>query len=189
MELDDAQEAHLRRQSSVQSSKAMEETAMDGLKAFKMRETMDGDMFRDLTIRTWIDTTYDVVNVAVSKDSSQVITILSVDDRQFQIRGYDLNTYEDKYLKVITGDYLKMNEINESDFGEMFCVAYQDNGKFYVLVCDMNGKDVVTVDITELLSLNDLSKPITGFWEPIIVATFLPDNQLFIATYHRIEKK
>jgi hypothetical protein len=56
MEMDDAQEAHLRRQSSVQSSRAEEETALEGLKAFKMRETMDGDMFRDLTIRTWIDT-------------------------------------------------------------------------------------------------------------------------------------
>jgi len=92
-------------------------------------------------------------------------------------------------LKVINGSYLKMNEVTESDFEDMFAIAYQDNGKFFVLVCDMKGHDIVTINVTDLLVLNDLSKPITGFWEPLIVLTFLPDSKLFVAPYHRFEKK
>lgn len=75
-----------------------------------------------------MDTTYDVVNISVSKDSGSVIVILYVDDGHFQIRGYNLNTYEDMYCKVIRGKYVKMNEVRESDFEDLFCVAYQDNG-------------------------------------------------------------
>ena len=82
-----------------------------------------------------------------------------------------------------------MNEVVESEYEDMFCVPYQDNGKFFVLVCDLHGKDVATIDVTEILSLDSLSKPITGFWEPLIVTTFLPDNHLFVASYHRIQKK
>lgn len=82
-----------------------------------------------------------------------------------------------------------MNEITENEYGNSFCVPYQDNGKFYVLVCDMQGKDIATIDVTQILVLNALSKPITGFWEPMIVSTFLPNDRIFISAYHRIEKK
>ena len=82
-----------------------------------------------------------------------------------------------------------MNELRESEFTDMFQLAYQDNGIFYVDIWDKNGKDVVNINVSDVLTIKDAeSKPITGFWEPVIVACFLPDDRIFIAPYHRIEK-
>lgn len=37
------------------------------------------------------------------------------------------------------------------------------------------------------MGIDDESKPISGFWEPLITVSFLPDNDnLFVSCYHRI---
>ena len=38
-------------------------------------------------------------------------------------------------------------------------------------------------------SFDENSKPITGFWEPLITCCFIMNDDIFISTYHRIQKK
>ena len=87
------------------------------------------------------------------------------------------------------GVYIKMNNIEQSADGQIFAIAYQDNGHFYVNVIDNKGVEKDLLDVSELLSLDSLSKPITGFWEPLITTVFIPGGDLYISAYHRIQKK
>jgi len=40
-----------------------------------------------------------------------------------------------------------------------------------------------------LLSIDDKSKPVTGFWEPLISVAFIPDDNLFVSCYHRFQRR
>ena len=54
---------------------------------------------------------------------------------------------------------------------------------------DDKGIDVDTLNVTKFLGIDRDSLPITGFWEPLITAVFIPGSNLFISVYHRMKKK
>ena len=65
----------------------------------------------------------------------------------------------------------------------MFAVAYQDNGKFFVAIFNNEGEDIETINISDIIPediLDSESKPITGFFEPLITCCFIADDDLFI---------
>jgi hypothetical protein len=82
-----------------------------------------------------------------------------------------------------------MNEIQQKDDASQFAIAYQDNGKFSVCVLDTAGKVVVDLDVSSVLGLDNLSKPIDSIFNPLITVCWLPNDRLFVSTYHRIKKR
>mmetsp|Transcript_2672 Transcript_2672/g.4176 ORF Transcript_2672/g.4176 Transcript_2672/m.4176 type:complete len:149 (+) Transcript_2672:453-899(+) len=82
-----------------------------------------------------------------------------------------------------------MKQIEQSDDGTIYSIAYQDNGKFFVSVVDNSGTVLDNINVSDIVVIDNLSKPITGFWEPLITVSFIPDDNLFIAAYHRVQKK
>lgn len=50
------------------------------------------------------------------------------------------------------------------------------------------GDDLGLLPVSEVLGIDSLSKPITGFWEPLICVSFLPDDNVIIFCYHRLDK-
>ena len=82
-----------------------------------------------------------------------------------------------------------MNSIEQNNEGSAFGIAYQDNGVFSVCFLDAEGKEIVDVNVSKLLHLDEESKPITGFYEPLITVCFLPEDKALIAVYHRLQKK
>jgi hypothetical protein len=91
-----------------------------------------------------------------------------------------------------------MNLIEQNDKGNTFVIAYQDNGHYYVSFVDNTGAELDHLDINAALAIDENSKPITGFWEPLITAVFIPANEskpekqreehVFISVWHRIHK-
>ena len=81
-----------------------------------------------------------------------------------------------------------MNNIEQRIAGDVYALAYQDNGEFSVCVINNEGTVLDQIDVTAIFDLNHESKPITGFWEPLITSNFISPNDLFIAVYHRIDK-
>jgi len=51
----------------------------------------------------------DVVNVIITYDSKYAIAIVNDMDEHFELKGYDLNTYEQKFSTLFKGVYIKMN--------------------------------------------------------------------------------
>jgi len=65
-------------------------------------------------------------------------------------------------------------------------VPYQDNGKFRVVIIDNKGVILDNLDVNKVLALDNLSKPISGFREPLITVCVLPDESIFVSAYHRM---
>ena len=79
-----------------------------------------------------------------------------------------------------------MNNIEQNYAGDVVAVAYQDNGKFFVSFINNKGDELDNVNISEKLNLDDGSKPITGFWEPLTTCCFIQNDDVFIQVYHRM---
>lgn len=112
----------------------------------------------------------------MSNDSYLCLAILVLDDTLFKIKAYDLKTQELAFEKEFKGVYLRMNIIDQNKKGNTFAVGYQNNGQFYMQVFDNQGTDLATLDVNEVLEIDDGSKPVTGFYEPLITIAFKPDT-------------
>lgn len=125
----------------------------------------------------------------ITYDSQYAIAICSDSDEHFELQGYSLKTFERTFCKNYDGEYIKMNVIEQNYAGDVFGVAYQDNGKFFVSFMNNQGEELDNLAISEKLFLDDLSKPITGFWEPLVTCCFIQNDDVFISAYHREQKK
>jgi hypothetical protein len=67
-------------------SKMSDETHIEGLEQFNKH----GELFQDLTLRTFIDTEMDVVQVIITYDSKFCIAIVNNKDEHFELQGYSL---------------------------------------------------------------------------------------------------
>ena len=65
-------------------------------------------------------------------------------------------------------------------------MAYQDNGVYFIEVISNQGKVVRSLNVSKFIKIDDKSKPLCGFWEPLITGVFIDDDTLFIAAYHRL---
>lgn len=81
-----------------------------------------------------------------------------------------------------------MNLIEQTNSGKIFSVAYQDSGHYYVTVVSNTGEEFTTIDVSEILEIDADSKPIEGFYEPLITSNFLNDEVVRIVAYHRMNK-
>lgn len=98
-----------------------------------------------------------------------------------------MTTFERVWEKAFEGTYIKMNNIEQRNAGDVYAIGYQDNGVFSVCVINNQGVVLDEIDVTALFDLNDKSKPVTGFWEPLITSNFITDDDLYIAVYHRVD--
>jgi len=128
--------------------------------------------------------------MAITYDSKAALAIVAKGDEHFELQSWSLTEYNMNFHIKYEGVYVKMNLVEQNIAGSKFAVAYQDNGEFYVSVVSNKGEELDNVKITNLLSLDAGSKPITGFGEPMITCCFLDteNDDLFISVYHRPKK-
>jgi hypothetical protein len=84
------------------------ETHIEGLPEFNEH----ADLFRDLTLRTFVETGEgDLINGVISYDSKYCIVIVTEDEERFEIQGYDIKRHNQIFAHEIEGEFLKMNLI------------------------------------------------------------------------------
>ena len=81
-----------------------------------------------------------------------------------------------------------MNLVEQNNSGKIFCVAYQDSGRYFVSVVSNTGEDFINLDVTEILDIDVGSKPVEGFYEPLITSNFLSDEVIRVTVYHRMDR-
>ena len=59
-------------------------------------------------------------------------------------------------------------------------MAYQDNGRFHVLIFTNSGEILEDLEVQEICGLDQLSQPIDGFYEPLITVAFITDEVLYV---------
>ena len=120
----------------------------------------------------------ELINIQITYGSKYCVALLrdEVDSEKdaFEIRGYSLNSFNEKWRKRIEGTYIKMKEIEQTDDGNILAICYQDDGEFKVVILQSDGIGLDEVQVTKILHLDRRSKPIEGFWEPLITCAFVP---------------
>lgn len=86
--------------------------------------------------RSKVDTDLDVVRVMITNDSARAIAICRASDEHFKIQIVSLTTYETVNEIKIIGEYVKVNEIQQTNSGKLLNAVYQDNGVFKLIVFD-----------------------------------------------------
>lgn len=155
-----------------------------------------------MTERYEIDThDFEVINIVITYGSKYAIAIVkdsaSTDRDHFEILGYSLKSFQQKWCHAVDGTYIKMKTIEQSDDGKTLAVCYQDDGVFHVLLLTADGQVIDDVNVSKMLHLDKKAKPVEGFWEPGIVCSFIPGaggnpleaTNLLICVYHRFERK
>lgn len=184
---------------SRKANKAADDMSLEGVPLL----TDSMELFDDLTKRNYFKTDLNIISMVVTYDSKFVIAICQTTDTEMRIRGFSLTSMEpvwnhkffghvDESLDAVGREvFLKGNIIEQNDAGNVFVVPYQDNGKFRVVFIEQKGNDGIIVDnldVNKLLVIDNLSKPISGFREPLITCAVLPDENVFISAYHRIQR-
>ena len=171
---------------SKEDDEISDKTHIEGLEEFNKY----GDLFQDLTKRHIIETDHmDVIEMAISYDSKYCLCIVRKSDDEVQLIEFDLITYDRIFDVSFAGEYIKLNIIEQNEKGDLFAIAYQDNGQFFVRVLDNTGAQKCELDVSNIVKLDTESKPISGQEEPMITCAFIPNEDLFISVYHRRLKK
>jgi hypothetical protein len=135
-----------------------------------------------------VNTKLDVVNMIIGYDSKLCLAICAnSEDTHFELQAYSLQTLQLVFKKEYDGEYLKMKEIDQNESGTVFVLPYSNNGKFFLSVVDSTGEELNMIDVNKFLGIDDRSKPITGFYEPLITTAILPNEDIFVSVYHRFE--
>ena len=53
------------------------------------------------------------------------------------------------------------------------------------VVFDCQGNTLSSLDLNELIGLDKQSKPIMGFFQPMVTACFVKDDDIYISVFHR----
>jgi hypothetical protein len=121
----------------------------------------------------------------ITHDSKLCVAICAKNQGLFELRGYDLNTFKEAWMSEFRGEFIKMNIIEQNLKGDTLAIAGQDNGHFHLRVLDQEGNTLDDLDVTEVLEIDNESKPINGQHEPLISCSFIQGDDLFVSVYHR----
>lgn len=78
--------------------------------------------------------------MTISYDSQRAITVTKRNEREYWVRVYDLESYDQLFEEKFGGsdtDYIKMKEIEQNSEGNKYAIAYNNDGHFRVRVIDV----------------------------------------------------
>ena len=70
------------------------------------------------------------MDAEISRDSSRTLCVTKVNEREFWVKMYCLETLEMKFSEQITGTYVKCSQLSQNSTATKFALPYNDNGVF-----------------------------------------------------------
>jgi hypothetical protein len=154
-------------------------------------------MFENLCIQHKISTNeLQIVSAVLSLDSKFALCIVQdvsdPENDRFVLQAFDVETIHKSPSWSIeyNGKNMTMKHIDQNNEGKMYALPYQDNGKYFVSIIDqVNGKEISKIDVNKHVQIDDKSKPIDDIYDPLITCCFTSSDQVFVSTYHRLQKR
>lgn len=76
----------------------------------------------------------------------------------------------------------------QNDSGDLFAVAYHDNGVFHLLTFTIQGGVQQDVNVNAMFGINNHTIPIRGLLHPICICCFTSASEVFFTFFHRTTK-
>lgn len=91
-------------------------------------------IFQNLIKQVSVPTEYDVLSIAISNDSKNVISLTKNEDHEIWITEYCLEKFTMLFQERIgeEGSYIKCKEIEQTGDGKKFALCYNLNKQFYL---------------------------------------------------------
>jgi len=87
----------------------------------------------------------------------------------------------------IKGTFVVLNEVEQNYAGDVLCIPYQDNGCLKAYIIDNKGNMLKNMCLNSITGFDKKSKPIMGFYQPMVTACFIQNDDLFFSVHHRFE--
>lgn len=87
----------------------------------------------------------------------------------------------------IKGNYIKAENIEQNEAGDLFAIAYMDDGYWHLLVFDFL-QIIMDLDINSLFGIDNHTLPISGFFSPFASCCILSDKTVFFNFFIRRSK-
>ena len=140
-------------------------------------------------------TMYPIINMSISNDSQNAITVTKKNEKECWIKFYNLESKKQIFEEKIGGgdtQYIKVKEVEQNAKATKFAIAYFDDGKFFLRTFGtIDGENRTEeeieknqVNINELLKIDDWTMAIDGFMDPYITCCFTSDSNLFVNLFH-----
>ena len=109
--------------------------------------------------------------------------VTKASDEHYQVVQYNADSFEQTFCFDMKGEYVKANEVCQNSFGKMYCCPYLIDGVFNIVV--FNKEQVVCqLNINQAIGLDNHARPNDNFPYPMIDASFIHSNIIFVSLYH-----
>ena len=68
-------------------------------------------MFNELIKQQSVETKYPIVSMMITYDSTRAVIVSKVDDQEYLVQMYDLETYQIQFEESFIGTYIKRKEV------------------------------------------------------------------------------
>lgn len=73
---------------------------------------------------------YPIVNAMILMDSSRTLTVTKANEKQYYIKMYEMETQNLCFEEEISGNYIKMKDVETNLKSTMFAIVFFDDGVF-----------------------------------------------------------
>ena len=141
---------------------------------------------------TEVSTKYSIINCVISGDSSRAILITKKSEHDYYIVQYNLETTCLTFKEKFGGkpeSYIKMQEIIQNNKGDLYAVAYYDNGYFKIRTFGKQTRKCGDIaaeefDINSAIGITAETIPNAGNSDPFITIDFIDDQSMFVSLFH-----
>lgn len=146
-------------------------------------------IFDNLLKTTNVTTMYPICTVMITYDSTRAVTVTKQNESTYYVKMYDLETYVMTFEEKITGTYIKLKETEQDSKGKHYAIVYFDDGIFYLRHFGRENRTEAeiadsTLQINELLGINNWTMVYPGFPDPSITCTFVAATKIYINLFH-----
>jgi hypothetical protein len=142
--------------------------------------------FEDLIEKKSVRTEGTIVTLIQNHRSTRLLGILKIDDQLCYVKQWDVkgNLLFAKEYGGKPESFLKMISISQTDAGDLFCVPYYDNGKFFLSIFNER-EETHEVFLNGELGLDEGTMPNESFQDPYSVCAFTTPTKLFVTVFHQ----
>lgn len=93
---------------------------------------------------------YPIVTMIITYDSSRAVTVTKKDDEEYYVKMYDLESYELKFEEKISGNYIKLKEVEQNSAGNFYAIVFIDDGVFKMRTFGKETRDTWGIEASEV---------------------------------------
>jgi hypothetical protein len=135
---------------------------------------------------------YPITNAMILNDSSRTLTVTKASEKEYYIKMYSMETQEIQFEEKISGNYIKLKDVESNAKSTKFAVVFNDDGVFKLRTFgrDTRSEEEIKdseINLNELIGIDDKTMAVSNFPDPFITCCFVNETTLFINLFYNFD--